>query len=238
MARALLKFLAGAIAWLAVAAILAWWIGPETIQSYQEDLSYYATAHLLLVGKSMGLALLVGVPAGIALSRPGLRGSAERFMQVFNIGNTLPSLAVLALAMAVLGIGSRPAIVALWLASLLPIVRNTYAGLAGLSPALLESSRAMGMTGMQSLLRVELPNALPVIMAGVRTALTINVGTAPLSFLIGADSFGSLIFPGIYMNDFDQLLLGASCTALLAVSLDALIAWGTAAWLARRGLAR
>ncbi|WP_328586144.1 ABC transporter permease [Chitinasiproducens palmae] len=238
MTRALLTLLVGALLFALAAAGLYELVGADAFADYQDDLAYYAQAHMLLVLKSMGLALLVGIPSGILLSRPAMRGSAERLMQVFNLGNTLPSLAVLALAMAFLGIGERPAILALWLASLLPIVRNTYAGLRALNPALLEASRAMGMTPRQALFGVELPNALPVLMAGVRTALTINVGTAPLAFLIGADSFGSLIFPGIYLNDFDQLLIGASCTALLAIALDALIAWSTSVWLARRGLAR
>ena len=145
---------------------------------------------------------------------------------------------VLALALAVLGIGERPAILALWLASLLPIVRNTYEGLRNVSPALLEAARGIGMTPCQQLIRVELPNALPVILAGVRISLVINVGTVPLSFLIGANSLGELIFPGIYLNNQSLLLLGAGATALLALTLDALFATAGHVYLRRRGLAR
>ena len=126
--------------------------------------------------------------------------------------------------MVVVGIGDKPAIVALFLASLLPIVRNTYAGLVGLQPALLEAANALGMTPRQKLFRVELPNALPVMLSGIRIALAINVGTAPLAFLIGASSYGELIVPGIYLNNHIALLLGALATALIALVLDLTVA--------------
>ena len=231
-----------AVAWGGVIAIalagLVTWIGVDVIRQYQERLFYDVADHLRLVAISMALALLTGVPAGIALSRPCMRRWADKLMQVFNIGNTVPSLAVLALALAVLGIGERPAILALWLASLLPIVRNTYEGLRTVSPALKEAARGIGMTPCQRLVRVELPNALPVILAGVRISLVINVGTVPLSFLIGANSLGELIFPGIYLNNQPLLLLGAAATALLALTLDALFATAGHVYLRRRGLAQ
>lgn len=231
-----------ALAWgcLALAALagLVAWIGVDVIRQYEDRLWYDAADHLRLVAWSMALALATGIPAGIGLSRPCMRRWADRLMQVFNIGNTVPSLAVLALALAVLGIGERPAILALWLASLLPIVRNTCEGLRGVSPALTEAARGLGMTSMQRLFRVELPNALPVILAGVRISLVINVGTVPLSFLIGANSLGELIFPGIYLNNQPLLLLGAAATALLALALDGLFAAAGYCYLRRRGLAR
>ncbi|AZG15213.1 MULTISPECIES: ABC transporter permease [Cupriavidus] len=231
-----------AVAWGGVVAValagLVAWIGIDVIYQYRERLLYDVADHLRLVAISMTLALLTGVPAGIALSRPCMRRWADKLMQVFNIGNTVPSLAVLALALAVLGIGERPAILALWLASLLPIVRNTYEGLRTVSPALKEAARGIGMTPCQRLVRVELPNALPVILAGVRISLVINVGTVPLSFLIGANSLGELIFPGIYLNNQPLLLLGAAATALLALALDALFATAGHVYLRRRGLAQ
>ncbi|MGY2490201.1 ABC transporter permease [Cupriavidus sp. CP313] len=233
---------ARAFAWagltLAALAALVAWIGIDVIRQYQERLVYDVADHLRLVVLSMALALATGIPAGIALSRPCMRRWADRLMQVFNVGNTVPSLAVLALALAVLGIGERPAILALWLASLLPIVRNTYEGLRTVSPTLLEAARGIGMTPVQRLVRVELPNALPVMLAGIRIALVINVGTVPLSFLIGANSLGELIFPGIYLNNQPLLLLGAAATALLALALDALFAAAGQLYLRRRGLAR
>lgn len=205
-------------------ALLIWGIGPDTLRARKTDLIYLGQQHLWLVFWSMLCALLVGIPSGIVLSRPFARRQAEYVMQIFNIGNTLPPLAVLALAMVVVGIGERPALIALFLASLLPIVRNTYAGLCAVPPALTEAAKGIGMTRLQRLRQVELPDALPVILAGVRIATAINVGTAPLAFLIGASSYGELIFPGIYLNDFPTLILGAAATALIALILDMLLA--------------
>ncbi|EIJ46902.1 proline/glycine betaine ABC transporter permease [Herbaspirillum sp. GW103] len=227
---------AGALGFALVIAGLVWWIGPDVIHKYRGDLVYYTGKHLELVFSSMVLALLTGIPAGIALSRPGAQRSAEKFIQIFNIGNTIPSIAVLALALAAFGIGNGPTILALWLASLLPIVRNTYEGLKNVPAAMKEAARGIGMKPYQILLRVELPNALPIIVGGVRTALAINVGSAPLSMLIGGESLGGLIFPGIYLNNHGQLLLGASATALLALVLDALVTSLSGFYLARRGL--
>ncbi|NIF22055.1 ABC transporter permease [Candidatus Pantoea multigeneris] len=214
------------VALVAVLAALYWGLGAQTLAAHKVDLIYLGQQHLMLVAVSMGAALLVGVPSGIILSRPFARRWSESVMQIFNVGNTLPPMAVLALAMVVIGIGDRPALVALFLASLLPIVRNTWAGLIAVPPSLLEAANGIGMTRLQRLLHVELPNALPVIMTGVRIATAINVGTAPLAFLIGAPSFGELIFPGIYLNDFPMLILGAVATALVAWVLDMLLAAG------------
>ncbi|APZ06406.1 glycine/betaine ABC transporter permease [Kosakonia cowanii JCM 10956 = DSM 18146] len=220
LTRALL-FIAGIVA---ILALIIWGVGLETIKARQVDLIYLGQQHLILVFSSMFFALLVGIPSGIALSRPAARGVAEYVMQIFNVGNTLPPLAVLALAMVVIGIGDIPAIIALFLASLLPIVRNTYAGLCSVPASLIEAANGIGMTKWQRLRQVELPNALPVILSGVRIATAINVGTAPLAFLIGASSYGELIFPGIYLNDFPTLILGAAATALFALILDTLLA--------------
>ncbi|WP_428946082.1 osmoprotectant ABC transporter permease OsmY [Pantoea sp. FN060301] len=208
----------------AVLGLLVYGLGLETIKARQVDLIYLGRQHMLLVFWSMLFALLVGIPSGIILSRPASRRWAEYVMQIFNVGNTLPPLAVLALAMVIIGIGDRPAIIALFLASLLPIVRNTYAGLSSVPASLIEAANGIGMTKMQRLWQVELPNAWPVMLSGIRIATAINVGTAPLAFLIGASSYGELIFPGIYLNDFPTLILGAAATALFALILDLLLA--------------
>ncbi|MGK3127605.1 ABC transporter permease [Pantoea sp. C8B4] len=212
------------LAIVAVIALLVWGIGLNTLRDRQEDLIYLGQQHLFLVFWSMFFALLIGIPSGVLLSRPFARRWAEYVMQIFNVGNTLPPLAVLALAMVIVGIGDRPALIALFLASLLPIVRNTFAGLSAVPPSLIEAANGIGMTKFQRLLQVEIPNALPVILAGVRIATAINVGTAPLAFLIGASSYGELIFPGIYLNDFPTLIIGAVATALFALILDLLLA--------------
>jgi len=209
---------------IVVLGLLVYGLGLETIKSRQVDLIYLGQQHLYLVFWSMLLALGIGIPSGIVLSRPFARRWAEYVMQVFNVGNTLPPLAVLALAMVIIGIGERPAVFALFLASLLPVVRNTYSGLCAVPPSLLEAAKGIGMTKMQRLRQVELPAARPVMLSGIRIATAINVGTAPLAFLIGASSYGELIFPGIYLNDFPTLILGAAATAMFALILDMLLA--------------
>ncbi|MEZ5847416.1 MAG: ABC transporter permease [Geminicoccaceae bacterium] len=205
------------VAWAILAGAL------EPILSYRDDIVYLARQHMFLVLTSGGAAILVGVPVGIWLSRPSMERYAEGIMQVFNIGTTIPTLAVVALSMTLLGIGFPPAFFGLFVASLLPIVRNTYAGLLAVPPHLKEAATGMGMTQGQILRRVELPNALYVIFSGIRTALAINVGTTPLAFLIGGGGLGELIFTGIDLMDTGMLLAGALPTALLAVIVDFLM---------------
>ena len=144
-------------------------------------------------------------------------------IQTLNIGSAIPTLAIIALSMSFLGIGAPPAVFALTIASLLPIVRNTFTGMIAVSPELIEAAEGMGMTNNDILFKVEIPNALYVIFAGVRTALAINVGTVPLAFLIGGGGLGELIFSGIDLNEPAMLLAGAIPTALLAMIVDALI---------------
>ena len=191
----------------------------DHIAKYGSDI-VYLSKHLRLVAISGGLAVLIGLPIGLWLSRPGMRRMAESIMQVLNIGGTVPTLAVLALSMSLLGIGQLPAIFALWVASLLPIVRNTYAGMLAVPMPYVEAATGMGMRPLQILAQVEFPNALYVTIAGIRTALAINVGTAPLAFLIGGGGLGELIFTGIDLNEPAMMLAGAIPTALLAVLLD------------------
>ena len=217
----------GRIATGGVALIIGLWIGASgligEIAGYWDDIVYLAREHMILVAASGGAAILLGIPIGIWLSRPSMERYAESVMQVFNIGTTIPTLAVIALSMTLLGIGFPPAFFGLFVASLLPIVRNTYAGLLAVPPHLKEAATGMGMTQGQILRRVELPNALYVIFSGIRTALAINVGTTPLAFLIGGGGLGELIFTGIDLMDTGMLLAGALPTALLAVIVDFLM---------------
>lgn len=185
-----------------------------------EDIAYLSQQHMALAAISGSLAVAVGVPAGILLSRPRFRDIAEPAMRILGLGSTLPSLAILALAMSFLGIGERPAIFALFVATLLPMMRNAFIGLLEVPRHLIEAADGMGMRPGQILWRVELPNALYVIMAGVRTAMAVNVGTVPLAFLIGAGGLGELIFTGIDLSDPGMMLAGAIPTAMLAVFTD------------------
>lgn len=192
---------------------------------YLPDVQFLAVEHLWLTAVSGSLAIVVAIPLGILLSRPSMARWAESAMQVLNIGTTIPTLAVLALSMSLLGIGVVPAVFGLFVATLLPITRNTYTGLKGVSPALKEAASGVGMSPAQRLFRVELPNSLYVIFAGIRTALAINIGTVPLAFLIGAGGLGELIFTGIDLYDPVMMLAGAIPTAMLAILVDALIAF-------------
>ena len=207
----------------------------DAVAKYWSDIFFLSRQHVRLVAISGGLAILVGVPLGLLLSRPSMRRVAESIMQGFNIGNSIPTLAVIALAMTLLGIGVVPAIFGLWVASLLPIVRNTYAGVLGVPAYFVEAAEGMGMRPLQVLARVEVPNALFVTFAGIRTALAINVGSAPLAFLIGGGGLGELIFTGIDLNEPGMMLAGAVPTALLAVLVDLLVG-AVAFWLVPRGV--
>lgn len=209
---------------IAVLALLVVWISPAALWQWREDVLFYTAQHLLLVSVSMVLAITTGVVAGVVFSRPGIVRFGEHGMQLFSIGNTVPPMAVLSIALALFGIGYFPALIALWLASLLPIVRNTYQGLRDVDAAIKEAATGIGLNAWQQLWHVELPNALPSIMSGIRISLAVNVGTAPLSFLIGAMSLGNFIFPGIALNDTPRMVLGAALTALLALILDKLAA--------------
>ena len=193
---------------------------PSMLRTYGGDIAHLMKQHLVLAALSGGLAIVTGISLGIILSRESVARFAEAGLQVLNMGATIPTLAILALSMSWLGIGTRPAVFALWAVTLLPIVRNTIAGLRGVEPHLLEAGRGMGMTPLQLLVQVELPNALYVILAGVRTALAINVGTVPLAFLIGGGGLGELIFTGIDLNEPAMMLAGALPTAGLAVIVD------------------
>ena len=207
----------------------------DAIAKHRGDIAFLSQQHMKLVAISGGLAIAVGVPLGLWLSRPAMRRSAETIMQGLNLGSTIPTLAVLALAMSLLGIGTVPAIFGLWVASMLPIVRNTYAGMLGVPAHFVEAATGMGMRPLQILSGVEFPNALYVTFAGIRTALAINVGTAPLAFLIGGGGLGELIFTGIDLNEPGMMLAGAIPTALLAVLVD--FAVGVLAyWVVPRGV--
>jgi len=209
----------------AVAALAAQAMGLlDDILTRWDDIAFLSIQHVELAAISGGLAILFGVVLGIVLSRRAFRKLAEPVMQALNVGTTIPTLAVLALSMSVLGIGAAPAIFALWLMTLLPIVRNTYIGLLEVPAHLIEAATGMGMRPWQILWRVEVPNALYVIFAGIRTAVTVNVGTVPLAFLIGGGGLGELIFTGIDLSEPGMMLAGAIPTAMLAVITDFIIA--------------
>lgn len=182
--------------------------------------------HLWMVAVSTFLAVLIGIPLGILITRwPGLNkpvlGSA-------NIIQTIPSLALFGFLLPVPWIGARAerlAILALTLYALLPLIRNTYAGIKGVDASVLEAGRGMGMTNRQLLLQVELPLALGVIIAGVRVATVISVGLATIAAAIGAGGLGEYIFRGLAMVNNQLILAGAIPAALLALLADVSLGW-------------
>jgi len=189
---------------------------------YEGDSFLALTAgHLALVGLSGLTAAIVGVTAGIAVTRPAgteFRGLIEA---VVTAGQTFPPVAVLAVAVPVMGFGPEPALIALTLYALLPIVENTIAGLEGVPDAVLESARGLGMRPAEVLVRVELPLAAPVIIAGIRTAVVINVGTAAIASTVGAKTLGLPIIVGLNGANPAYVVQGAVVVAALAVVLDA-----------------
>jgi osmoprotectant transport system permease protein len=207
----------------------------EDILRYRKDIVYLTRQHLMLVAISGSSAIVSGVAIGIWLSRPWMARWADAAIQAVNMLTSIPTLGKLALMMSFLGIGPLPAIVGLWIATLLPIIRNTYEGIRAVPPHLIDAAHGMGMGPSAVLARVELPNALFVIFAGVRTAMAVNVGTAPIAFLIGGGGLGELIFTGIDLQQHGMMLAGAIPTALLAVAVDFL--FGQAQyWLVPRGV--
>ena len=176
--------------------------------------------HLYMVTVSMIFATIIGVTAGIVLTRKRFRRYAGICMYIIGLGQTIPSLAVLALAMSFLGIGTKPAIFALTIYSILPIARNTLAGITAVPPELIDAGKGMGMPPIRILMEVEIPNAMKVILTGFRVALIINIGTAALAYVIGAGGLGDLIFTGINLMQTDKLLAGAIPVTLLALFAD------------------
>lgn len=181
-------------------------------------------AHLFLVVTSMAFAVAIGVPLGLlAVHRPTLRNISLGVASVFQ---TIPSLALFGFLIPIPfigGIGRRTAIVALVLYALLPILRNTYVGLTGIDPAVLEAAQAMGMTDAQIVWRVRFPLALPVILAGIRTATILTIGIATIAAAIGAGGLGTFIFRGVAMVSDAVILAGAVPAALLALLADLLL---------------
>jgi osmoprotectant transport system permease protein len=193
--------------------------------SLAADLLRFSTEHLRMVGVSLTTATLLAIPLGILAVRR--RRFAQPILGVVGVIQTIPSIALLVLLIRPVSyvsdeLGYPQAVIALFLYSLLPIVRNTYAGLQGIPAPLLESAVALGLPARVRLLRIELPLASRTILAGVKTAAVLNVGFATLGGFIGAGGFGEPIFTGIRLNDYGVILQGAVPAALLALLVQGL----------------
>lgn len=177
--------------------------------------------HIGLTFISLLFAIAIGLPLGILIARK--RKLSSTVLGVAGVLQTVPSIALLGFMIPVLGIGAKPAIVALLIYALLPIIRNTYTGIIGIDKHIIEAAKALGMSKAQVLLKIELPLAMPVILAGIRTATVINVGVATLASYIAAGGLGEFIFGGISLNNTNMILAGAIPAALLAIILDGLL---------------
>ena len=178
--------------------------------------------HLLLVAIALAAAVIVAVPLGLGLERA--RRVAEATIGALGVLQTIPSIALLAFMIPLLGVGVTPALIALWLYALYPIARGTYTGVRDADPDAVAAAEALGTTPRQRLLWVRLPLAAPVIMAGIRTAAVITVGAATLAAFIGAGGLGEPIVAGLALADTRMILSGALPAAALALAVDGLLA--------------
>lgn len=174
--------------------------------------------HMQISFYALTIALIIAIPLGICLTYR--KRSAEIVIGITAVFQTVPSLALLGILIPFIGIGRKPAVTALVIYALLPVLRNTYTGIKEISPVYMTASRAMGMNRMQQLLKIQIPLAMPVIMAGIRTAAVLIIGTATLASLVGGGGLGSFILLGLDRNNVNLILLGAVPAALLAVMTD------------------
>ncbi len=199
------------------------------------DLLNCTRAHLEMVLIAEGIAIAIGVPLGILVTRPGFKRLTTPVISGANVGQSVPSLAVIAIMAPILGFGFQSAIVALVIYGLLPVLRNSYAGINNIDPAIVESARGMGMTRGQIARKIELPLALPVIMAGIRVSTVITVGTAELAVLVGGAGLGRITLTGVFSMQPLTILQGAAPTAALAITLGFVLE-RIENWMTARGL--
>jgi len=191
--------------------------------------------HLQIVAVAELLAIIVGIPIGFLSTRRAFRFVSPVLIGVANVGQTVPTLAFIGITAALLGMGYTAAVIALFVYATLPIVRNTYAGIRSVDPAIKEAAQGMGMSKWEVTSRIELPLARPIIIAGIRTSTVVNVGTAAVAGMIGAGGLGAIIMTGLAVRVMPIVIQGAAPTAALAIALDALLG-GVEEWMTPRGL--
>lgn len=193
-------------------------------ERYPEVLSAAAN-HIEISLVAVGLGALVSIPLGIALSGDKRGGLRTVVFTIANLFQTIPSLALLALLIPLFGIGIKPAIFALFLYSLLPILRNTYAGFKSVDPGLIDAARGMGYSRFQRLVKIQLPLSMPYIMSGLRITTVYVISWATLAALIGAGGLGVLIFSGMGVNKNELIFTGAAAAIALALAADFVLGW-------------
>ncbi|MPQ31186.1 ABC transporter permease/substrate-binding protein [Clostridium estertheticum] len=195
----------------------------STLMQRRQQLGTALLEHMQISFIAIFIAVIIAVPLGIYITRH--KHLAGPLLQIASIFQTIPSLAILGILIPLVGIGQVPAVIALVIYAILPILRNTYTGIKEIDPILIEAAEGMGMNRRKQLFKVQLPLAMPVIMAGVRTSMVLVIGTATLAALIGAGGLGELILLGIDRNDNNLILVGAIAAALLAIIFDVLLSF-------------
>lgn len=217
----------------------------QYIDGHWAKLGAWTLEHLWLILISNGIAILIGVSLGIFIAGKGREQIADTVLYLAGIMMTIPSLALFGLMMPLLhsmglpSIGLLPAVIALILYGQLPILRNTYTAIREVDPAMIEAGKGMGMTPNQILFKIKLPLAVPVIMAGLRNAIVINIGIAAIAVMIGAGGLGRPIFRGLRNYRMDLIITGAIFVSILALTADGLLAlverWATPKGLKKEG---
>lgn len=195
----------------------------DTIISRSDLLIESFFQHIFLSFIALAIGIAISLPLGMFVAR--FRHYAEPIIGITAILQTIPSLALFGILVPLIGIGSKTALIALVIYVLLPIIRNVYAGLTGVDQSIIEAGRGMGMRPNQILMRIELPMALPFIMAGIRTATVLTVGIATLATFVGAGGLGDVIYRGLQSYNNALVLAGAIPTAILAITFDFILKW-------------
>lgn len=223
MRRLVIFFIVSAV----LIGVTAWITSLEKIGIFDVftwgDLANEGLNHLRMVFVSVLIATGIGVPLGVIVTRPGFRKLAAPVIGTANIGQSVPSLAIIAIMAPLLGLGFESAIVALTIYGLLPILRNSFVGVNNIDPAVIEAARGMGMSRLQIARKIELPLARPVIMAGIRVSTVLIVGTAELAVLVGGTGLGRITFTGVFSSQPLLILQGAAPTALMAITLGLIL---------------
>lgn len=210
----------------AALAALFWYLSGRELDDIEQrsinrdTILTHLREHVELVAVSSVLVLVIAVPLGVLLTRPSLRLVTPVLLGLANVGQAIPSIGILVLLAVTVGIGFDMAVLALVLVAVLPVLRNTMIGLSTVDSALIDAARGMGLTRTTVLLRVELPLAVPVILAGVRIALILNVSSATLATFTNAGGLGTLIATGVTLNRLPILITGSVLTAVLALAVD------------------
>mgnify|MGYP006275401663 FL=1 len=203
----------------------------------------WAVDHLMIIGVALSIALVIGVIVGVFISVPGREALADSVLYLAEIVMTIPSMALFGLLMLILGglglsaIGFLPAVIALIVYGQLPILRNTHVAIKSVDPHMIEAGRGMGMSNWQILFKVELPLALPVILAGLRNSIVLLIGIAAIAALIGAGGLGVPIFRGLRTARYDLIVIGGVTVSIFALIIDGFMTL-LERWITPRGLKR